>query len=344
MIYKQVQVESYFKKPVPDIKAVLLYGQNEGLIDEYTKKFVKTVSEDLYDPFATAYLDWDEVKADGGAVMAEYNAQSLMNVRRVVVVKEADNNFTKTLEALLDNDKNDNLLLLIGKQSLNNKSSLVSLANSHKAAAAVACYEDREENVVSSVRAILAENAITYDMSAFNLLCSRLSNDRKINVSEIEKLITYVGTKKHFTSADVEAVVFDQAATGMEDLGFDVFSGNREKAVNGLQRLINEGEEEVQIVRSLIRHMNNLLAAKALTESGMSDTEAVKKILSKRLFYRYDAMTAQLRVWKKERLFDVAELLYKAEKDCKTTNMPVSETLSYTVLTLLSAAGKLKRT
>ncbi len=343
MIYKQVQVESYFRKPASEIKAVLLYGQNEGLIDEYTKKFVKTVSEDLYDPFATAYLDWDEVKADGGAVMAEYNAQSLMSVRRVVVVKEADNNFTKTLEALLENDKNDNLLLLIGKQSLNNKSSLVLLANNHKAVAAVACYEDREENVSSSVRAMLAENGITYEMPAFSLLCSRLSNDRKINVSEIEKLITYVGTKKHFVAADVQAVIFDQAATGMDDLCFDVFSANKEKAISGLQRLINEGEEEVQIVRALMRHVSNLLAAKALTEGGISDMEAAKKVLSKRLFYRYDAMAAQLRIWKKERLFDVMELLYKTEKDCKTTNMPVTEILSYTVLTLLSAAGKLKR-
>ena len=46
MIYKQAQIESYLKKPDLAVKAILLYGQNEGLIAEYAKKLVLTVSKD----------------------------------------------------------------------------------------------------------------------------------------------------------------------------------------------------------------------------------------------------------------------------------------------------------
>jgi hypothetical protein len=54
-------------------------------------------------------------------------------------------------------------------------------------------------------------------------------------------------------------------------------------------------------------------------------------------------MSSQLQSWPKDRLFDVMELLYKAELSCKTTNIPNEDYLSYTILTLLSAATKLKK-
>ena len=343
MIYKQVQTEAYFKKPDNKIKAVLLYGQNEGLIAEYTKKFVQTVAKDLYDPFAVAYLDWDNVKSDFGALAAEYNSQSLMGVRRVVVVKEADNNLTKPLAEMLEKSKSDTLLVIVGSANLNNKSSLVVLANTNNDMAAVACYEDRDENIVSSVKAMLAEQEITYTTEAFMMLCARLSNDRMSNANEIQKLITFVGSKKHFEVDDVKAVVFDQAISGIDDLCFYVFSGVKTRALNSLKYLLNEGVEEVQITRALIRHVTKLLEAKGFTESGLSAIEAIKKVLPKNMFYRYDMGANQLGRWSRERLFDVMELLYKTEKDCKTTNMPVQEILSYTVLTLVSAAAKLAR-
>lgn len=342
MIYKSVQTESYFKKPDLSVKAVLLYGQNEGLIAEYTKKFVQTVSQDLYDPFAVVYLDWDDVKGDIGALSSEYNSQSLTGSRRVVVLKDADNNLTKPLTEILEGSTSDTLLVIVGAASLNGKSSLVSLANTDKQMASVACYEDRDETVASSARAMLVSNGITFSNDAFILLCSRLSNDRKFNVSELEKLITYVGTKKHFEAEDVRAVVFDQSVSGLDDLCFYTFSGAKVKALTSLKSLLNEATEEVQIVRAFMRHVNKLLEGKALMENGETASTAIRKVLAKNMFYRYDMGADELNKWSKERLFDVMELLYKAEKDCKTTNMPTVETLTYMILTLLSAASRLR--
>ena len=343
MIYKQQQIESYIKRPDSNIKAILLYGQNEGLIAEYTKKLTETVSKDLYDPFAVAYLDWSEIRGDVGALAAEYNSRSLMGVRRVVVLKDADNNLTKPLTEMLADTKSDTLLIICGAESINSKSSLVALANGKADMAAVACYEDRDENIASSAKKMLLDQGITFTNDAFMMLCARLSNDRKSNVNEIEKLITFVGNKKHFEVDDVKAVVVDQAISGVDDLCFYVFSGVKLKAVNSLKYLLNEGVEEVQIARALIKHVGRLLEAKGLMESGTPAAEAIKKVLPKNMFYRYDMGANQLGRWPKERLFDVMELLYKTEKDCKTTNMPAADALSYSVLTLLSAANKLAR-
>ncbi len=341
MIYKQAQIESYFKTPNVDVKAVLLYGQNEGLVAEYVKRFVLTVSKDLYDPFSVVYIDWDVVKSDIGILFSEYNSQSLMGTRRVIVLKNVDNSFTKYAEELIRDAKTDSLLVVTGGSVLNGRSSLVVFFNNDKCTVSIPCYEDRDENVVSSIRSLLIEKSVTFSNDAFMLLCSRLSNDRKANVNEIEKLVTYVGSKKYFDVDDVKAVIFDQAVLGIDDLCFYTFSGMKIKAMNSLSHLFNEGVEEVQVVRAFIRHVNKLLEGKVLTENGEIASSAVKKILPKNMFYRYDMATSQLNVWTRDRLFDVIELLYKTEKDCKTTNMPTADIVTYTVLTLLSAANKL---
>ena len=339
MIYK---IENYFKKNDPSVKAFLLYGTNDGLISEYTKKLILTITPNTNDPFSVVHLNWDETKNDIGRLSSEYNSRSLMGDRRVIVLRDADNELTKPLNEILSSSSSDTLLIICGTPNLKKNSSLVNLATDSSLIGVVACYEDRDENISSSVKSFIIEQGITCSNEAFSLLCSRLSNDRKSNLNELEKLITYVGSKKHIDTDDVKAVVFDQAASGIDDLSFYVFSGIKNKALKHLKNLLNEEIEEVTIIRGLSRHANKLLEGKVLIEAGETPSNAIKKILPRNLFYRYEMGANQLSHWNSSRLFDVLELLYKAEKDCKTTNMPTKETLTYTVLTLLSAASKLK--
>ncbi len=341
MIFKALQVENYCKRLDMNIKAFLAYGSNEGLISEYIRKLTLTVSSDLNDPFAVVNLNWDEVKRDVGLLISEYNAQSLLSTRRVIILHDADNDLTKVLESFIEDSKSDTLLLVSGSSSLNNRSSLVNYFSNEKFLSAIACYDDREEDISTSARQFLAKEQITYTKEAFELLCSRLSNDRKSNINEIDKLITYVGSKKHFEIEDVRKLVLDSSSTEVDDLCFYVFSGLKTKAIGALKNLLNEGTEEVQIIRALSRHINILLDGKALMEDGLPASEVIKKVLSKRLFYRYNMGEAQLTAWSKDRLFDAYELLYKAEKDCKTTNYPNEYIIGYLILTLTAAAGKL---
>lgn len=342
MIYKQAQIDSFLKKNDPSIKAFLLYGPNEGLVAEYCKKLALTICPNLNDPFSVAYFNWDDIKNDTGLLSAEYNSQSLMGDRRVIILRDADNNLTKPLSEIITSGTSDTLLIICGNSNLNKKSSLVSFADNTSSIASFACYEDRDKDVSSSARAYLIEQGITFSNEAFMLLCSRLSNDRKFNINELEKLITYVGSKKHFATDDVRAIVFDQAVSGLDELCFHTFSGSKQKALNSLKYLLSEDVDEIAITRALIRHTNKLLEGKSLMENGETSASAIKKILPRNAFNFYDAGSAQLNSWSKQRLFDVMELLYKTERDCKTTNIPPTEALSYTVLTLLSAAAKLR--
>ena len=48
----------------------------------------------------------------------------------------------------------------------------------------------------------------------------------------------------------------------------------------------------------------------------------------------------QLKMWNKDKILRVAELLYETEKNCKTTGMPTEEIVGMTILQLSGAARK----
>lgn len=342
MIYKQAQIEKYLKKPEASIKSFVVYGTNDGLVNEYVKKLVQTVSTDLYDPFSVVYLNGSDVNAEISTLFAEYSSQSLMGGRRVIVIKDADNNLTKHLKTMFENSKSDSLVIL-SSASLNKKSSLVSLAEEREDMGLIACYEDRDEDIFGTARAKFIENGLTINNEALQLLCSRLSSDRKSNLGEIDKLITYMGDKKNVAIEDVQNCISDQSSSSSEDICYYAASGQTANALKSFRKLVNEGTEPISIVRSIAYHFNKILTARGFVEKGEPIDKVMYKLTPRVIFFRESSFKKQVSIWPKERLFSVLELLYKAERDCKTTNMPVEEIVSYTIMQISSAAARLSK-
>ena len=412
MIYKQAQIDKFLKRPDNSLRAVLVYGSNEGLMAEQVKNFTKAICDDVNDPFRVAYLNGADVNADPGILFGEYGSQSLMGGRRVIVVRDADNNLTKNLKSLFETTKSD-ALLIISSGSLNKKSSLVKLGEDSEDMAVIPCYEDRDEDIYGAARTKFVEGGYTIGNEALQILCARLSNDRKSSMGEIDKLMTYMGDRKNITTEDVVAIISDNSASTADDVCYYVAGGQTEKALASFTKLLNEGSEPISIIRnvtyhfnklmtymgdrknittedvvaiisdnsastaddvcyyvaggqtekalasftkllnegsepiSIIRnvtyHFNKLLTCLGMVEQGETVDKALMRLTPPIIFFRKSSFKMQVSLWPKERLFSVLELLYKCERDCKSTNMPVEEIVSYTLMQIGSAAAKLNR-
>lgn len=340
MNFKQAQLESFCKNPNPEVKCVVLFGSNEGTIAMLQRKCAEAVCGDVQDAFRYVSLEMSEVSKDGQEIYAEYYAQSLMGGRRAVVVKNADNNLAAVLKNIIPETKSDNLLIVCSS-SLNTKSSLITWAKDRADVIIVGCYDDREENISESAAALLRAQGLIFDMATLQVLCARLSPDRKVNQSEIEKLAMYLGERKNVTIADVKAAVSDVSGANYEDFCYYAAGGEVMKACAMFERLLKEGEEPATIIRQLTYHFNKLLGCAALLEGGKSTDEVVKSLRPPLMFYRKAAFMQQLRIWTRERLLGALSMLYDCERDCKTTNLPAEQVVSYCVMRVSSAAKKL---
>lgn len=336
-IFRQAQIENYFKKPDSTIRAVLLYGANEGLIGEYVKSFVKTVSEDINDAFQVTYLNYSDVSSNIGNLFGEYNSQSLMGGKRAIILQNADNNLTKNLNQLFEDSKSNNLLIITAG-SLNKSASLVKLAEKEDFFACIPCYEDRAENIYSMAKDFFLKNNITIDRDSMQLLCGRLSNDRKSSLEELEKLITYIRNKKDISIDDIYKSVSDVSASSMDDLCFFTASGDLINLNNTYQKLLNENIEPISMIRSMYYHFEKLLKARSVYDETRSIDKASSSIVPRVIFFRENSFKSQISSWNRDKILRVFELLYDAERECKTTHMPSTDIASYAFIRIAAAS------
>lgn len=335
MIFKALQVENFIKKADEKIKAILVFGPNDGLVLDSVKRIARSICSDLNDAFRVADLSGESVLEDVGKLYAEYNGQSLMGGRRVVIVREISNQLTKEIRKMLDDSKSDNLLLMYAS-NFNKKSSLVQLAESSDDMACYACYEDKNADVYN----MLKVSGLTFNPDAIEFLCSRLSNDRMINMSEIEKLKTYMGEAKNVTTDIIAKVISDQSNSSAENICYAAMGGDKNSAVKLYAKYAAEGNDSVSLMKAMERHVIKLLDCAAKVEKGNSIEKVVSSLTPKLMYYREEAFKSQLRKWSRDKIFSVLDLLYDAEKSCKTTGMPEDEIVERMLLRVASVANR----
>ena len=341
MNIKPAQLASFCQAPNPEIKCIILFGTNEGLINEWQNKCATAVCDDTNDGFRYCSFEMEQISASGGELYGEYHAQSLMGGRRVVVVKNADNSLYQTLKSMLPDTKSENLLIL-SSSSLNTRSSLISWAKDCDNIYVVGCYEDREADISQSVAQMLRERGLQTAPDVLQFLSSKLSPDRKMNMAEIDKLTLYLGEKKNVDIADVRACISDIAGADYEDLCYYTASGNTEKASAMFERLIKEGEDPATIIRQISYHFLKLLSISALITEGKSTEEALKSLRPPLMFYRKDEFIRQLKAWNKDRIFSALSMLYECERDCKTGGTPTDAVADYCILRISGAVKKFR--
>ena len=338
MIYKSaLQVDAYIKNPDRKIKAFLIYGSNDGLQRETVKKLARSVCADLNDAFGVAELNGDDLVGDIGTLYGEFNGQSLMGGRRVIIVNNAGNDLSKPLRKMLDESgASENLLILSGASSLNKKASLVKLAEDSDDMVSVPCYDDKNEDI----GAVLKKMGMTFEPAALQLLYARLSGDRMVNMGELEKLSVYMGNAKNVTPEIIKKIVSDASDSNAEDIYFAALEGKKTEALSAYASYVNEGNEPVALVRAMWYHFLKLLVCQAAIENGDTTDKAIGKLVPKVFWPKSDIIKQQLSLWKRDKLLRALEMLFEAEKDCKTTNMPTVEIVSMLLLRLAAAAKR----
>ena len=318
MIVKSSEADRTAKHPPRGLVAALVYGPDSGLARERSETLLKTVVEDLSDPFRVCDLDEQTLSNDPARLFDEAASISMLGGRRVVRVRGASNALAKLFEAFLAEPAGD---ALVGGEGgdLAKGSALRRVFEEADNAAAIPCYTDSARDLAEVVRDALRAEGLSIAPDALQDAVSRLGSDRGVTRRELEKLALYARGKKRVALEDVRAIMGDEAEARIEEACDAAGTGDLNRLDLALERLWTADVSAVAVLRQAMAHFQRLLLVGAARE-GVD--EAMKKLRPPLHFSRSASFKSQAQKWNEARLFEVLDLLLESEALCKTTGVP----------------------
>jgi DNA polymerase III subunit delta len=338
------QAESFLKKPDPRVRAVVIYGNDDGLVAERAVRLARTVCDDLKDPFRVIDIAGETLKNDPARLADEFGAISLMGGRRVVRVRPAGEETVTALENLVAAPAGDALIVIEGG-NLTPRSGLRTLAETEACLAAMPCYMDSAEALEGLVEDAARAEGLNVDGDALDWIVARLGGDRGQTRGEIEKLLLYKAGEetRTITLDDAMAVLGDTAAIGIDNVVAATFDGEMAALDRALDRVFAEGGNPVQLVRQLQRHADQLHLVSSHAAKGSNFEAAMFKA---RGLPRGGPQRARferhVRSWPLPRLSAALTRILDAEIECKSTDLPDEAIARRLCLGLASAARQAK--
>lgn len=338
MQVKPQQADALVRSPPAQLRALLLYGPDGGLVRERSGVVRRALLGAQDDPFRLSELTGSDLKEDPARLADEAAALSFTGGRRVVLVRDLTDPQVRLVQDFLAALPGE-ALVVVEAGDLPRRAALVkAFEAAGPEAAAVACYRDEARDLGRVVEESLAEASLTVSGDARAYLAANLGGDRLLTRRELDKLILYKGEAgdRRIELEDALAVVGDSAALSLDDLALAVASGDLAGADRALKRSLQEGVTVVGLLRAVARHFQRLhLAVGLATEGGDADA-ALKKLRPPVFWKQAEAFKRQMRLWPPRALGTALARLMEAEADCKRTGFP-DEALSGRLLLELAA-------
>lgn len=332
------QIEGFLKAPPKEIRAILVYGPDSGLVKERAKTLCLTQLSDINDPFNSAHLTGEIIEDDPSRLPDEANAGSLMGGNRLLRITDAGNEVAPALKAWLKANPSPDTLVVMEAGDLKPKDALRKLCEAEGNAAAVPCYVEDERALTPLIRDSMRELGHPINADAIAFLASAVKGDRARARMEMEKLALYMGHEKRaITLEDAQQSAGDIGLYSLDDLTYAFTGGNRELALKSVRVLMEEGNEPIVILRTLQNHISRFHLVKTLLEDKNMPLDLAMDALQPKVFFKTaDMFKAQINRWPSKKCRAVLSRLADVEARTKQTGTPVETLLNQLIL---STAG-----
>jgi DNA polymerase-3 subunit delta len=331
------RLAAFLQRPDPAVGAVLFYGPDTGLVRERADTLARTVCPDPGDPFRVADLDAAALAADPARLSDEALQLSLVGGRRVVRVRGASDGLARMFGGVLA--ETAAALVVVEAGELGGGSALRRAFENSPRGAAVGCYPDAPRDRAQVIRESLAAHRVTASRDAAQYLLDHLGEDRLATRSELDKLALYVGDGGRVDYEDAVLLVGDGAALDLDDAVMAAAEGDAAQLDRVLDRVFQEGQSPVTVVRAALRHVQRLHRLMAARLATGATVEAVMAAARPPIFYKQqDSIRRQLGQWRECALRAALDRLARAELQMKTTGLPAETLCREALLSIAQAA------
>ncbi|MDF2965399.1 MAG: holA [Rickettsiaceae bacterium] len=291
------------------IKAVLIYGPDQGMVSSIVKKIINSIQGELVN------LSFNEI--NDKRIKNHLSAQNLFGNKEILKITGCTNTLHEDAkQALLE--EYDNFPIFIAEE-LTTSSSLRKFFEADSNLAIISCYPDEDVDLRQFTAQIISKAGKKLQKEALDYLCANLKGDRFVIEQELNKLIIYCNSQSEISLSDVEQVISPSFDASADLLCYNFASQNTEGYFNELNKLYNDNISPIWILRALIRFYSNLYMVKAALNDNVP-IEVALKSAKPPIFFKYLPSFRKLVLQISITAIDkTLSILLEAESQSKTT-------------------------
>lgn len=291
----------------------LLYGEETYLKNQYRDKLVEAM---VQKDDTMNFTRFDGHHTDPAAIISIADTVPFLADRRVVLV--CDSGFFKggTLEKLSQYIKQipETTCLIFSEREVDKRSRMYKAVKAAGYAAEFKVPDDRQLLMWISLLTDKAGKKIT--VSAANHFMDMMPRDMSYIHSEMEKLISYTGTRTVISNEDIDQVCCVQPENRIYKMVEAIASGNRKETVRLYHDLLAVKEEPIRIIYHINRQFSELWKVSSYLNRGYSYSQIAQETGLRDFVVKKDARLCR----KFSRAYIIRAMNYGAsmEQDIKT--------------------------
>jgi len=258
MIAKHFELK---KKKLENYKYFLLYGNNEGLIEETISKVLKPSLPKTFDIYEENEIQRNEVQ-----FVENFASKSFFDNEKLVIIKRCSDKILRFVQAISEKNFDDIFFILIS-DNLDKKSKLRAFFEKEKKTLCIPFYEDNNQTLNQVAINFFKEKKINISQQNINLLIERSRGDRKNLNNELIKIENLSRSRKKIEYRDILQLTNIAENHNIGELVDNSLAKNKNKTLYILNEN-NFGQEDLIIIlRTFLSKLKRLLKIKIETVS-----------------------------------------------------------------------------
>ena len=251
MIVKKFELN---KINLENFNIFLLYGKNEGLLDETVRSFFLQKFQGEISRY-----EENEVLLNSENIISEILNKSLFVTKKIILISRSSDKICKIIENISNRDIAD-IKIILKSGVLEKKSKLRSLFEKNKTLLTIPFYEDDRKSLSSIIYEFLNKNKIKLSSESINLLIERSCGDRKNLNLELEKILNYSLSNKKIEFKNVQKLTTLAENYNVNELADNYLIRNKKN----ISKILNENsfsdDDCILILRTILNKSKRLLS------------------------------------------------------------------------------------
>lgn len=306
---KAHQVDGQLRALDDRYTSFLFYGSDPGLVMERAANLAKRLTENIQPPGEIIRLDERDLSENPDRLTIEATTLPMFGGKNTVRLSATGRLNPKLLEDLIAGPLESYLIIESG--NLKPTSKLRKIFEKSPNSLALPCFEDSAKDIAHIVDETFASNNIEIAPDVRRHLITNLGGNRAQSRSEIEKLVLFAANNKTVTFDDIDEVIGDSSALGVDRVINAALDANSGEALTQLDRLLASGHTCSAILVMFTNHMVRLHKVRAGYEAGGRMEDCIRRLRPPPPFKQQQSFAAQCNQW---RLLAIAKAISELQK------------------------------